>query len=273
MTVDVLAAARHAARAELCWRDAQGVLRAIAFPPLVVDGDVVAALPFDRSTQAADLHGATAGLLTLSDSRMAWRGWQPCALPVRVAIEADLDGAWTWTGALDQLVRKHTPSQQLLDTAIQRREHWWYVPRWVVRMRPAGAPAPLARRGPADAVLYDDLGDELRAATVAVEDWDAAEVAVTPLAASSGGMDGSGTAALLFAHDFSIPDHERATELWVRGRREGRRVIVARRAGALELEALGGVVRRLRRHRRLERACRAALAEHERAVRAGPERA
>lgn len=266
-------AAGLAARAELGWRDRSGQLRAAAFMPLVIKGSVVAALPFSQTPLAHDLRSAATATVVLSDSRMAWRGWRPLTAPARVRVTADRDGDWTWTGALDQEVRKHPPSRYLVDTPIQRREHWWYVPRWIVRLDVVGAPEPVARRaGPDDGVLFEDRSgtpgssadwpvDAPTARTVAVEEWAAGTVTVTAL--DGGGWSAGPVRALLFTHDFSVPDQERACAAQVGGRRDGRRLTVEWRDGATALEPLGGVVRRVARHRRLSRACRAALADYD----------
>jgi hypothetical protein len=261
MRMDVAAVAASAARAELGWRDADGHLHATTFIPLVIGHAVVAALPFSRTTTARRLDGAVAATLVFSDSRMAWKGWSPCAAPVRVVVTADRRGEWTWTGALDQEVRKHPPSRLLIDTAIQRREHWWYVPRWIVRFEPIGAPVAVARRaGPDDGALFVDTSDRLTVDAVAVDDWEADEVRVLPLAAPH--AERSDGTALLFGHDFSIPDQERSSHLALHGDLDGRVLTVRRREGTLALPE-PRLLHRLRAHYRLERACRRALTAYD----------
>lgn len=262
MTIDVLATATLAARAELGWRDPDGHVRATAVVPLVVDDAIVAALPFSAAATAAGLDAAPAVTVVFSDVRMAHRGWRPCAVPAAVDVSADRDGDWTWTGALDQEVRKYPPSRLLIDTPIQRREHWWYVPRWIVRMRPVAQAHAVARRqGPGDGVLFDSDGPAPTARTVAVDDWDAASLRLTALDRSAGPLSGAGPAAV-FTHDFSIPDQERASALAVRGERDGRTVAVAARDGHRDLPP-ATLWRRLAAHARTERACRRALAAYD----------
>lgn len=262
MTVAPTSVAALAARAELGWRDPSGLLHAAVIVPLAVDRVVVAALPFSRTALARDLQRTGAATLVLSDPRMAWRGWSAGAVTVGVTVEADREGAWTRTGALDQEVRKHTPSRYLVDTPIQRREHWWYVPRWVVRLEPVGRWELVGRRaGPEDGVLFSDDAEAPSARTVGVDGWDAGSVALSALDArpwSAGPVPG-----LLCTHDFSIPDQERASIMLLTGRRRGNRFDVRARSGSRELEPLGGVWRRLARHRRLERDCRRALAAYD----------
>jgi hypothetical protein len=262
MSFDVIAIAGRAARAELAWRGADDVLDAIAILPLTIAGDVVAALPIAYAGVARRLAGATSATLVFSDSRMALKGWSPCAVPVSVDVTADRTGEWTWTGALDQEVRKHPPSRLLIDTAIQRREHWWYVPRWVVRLREtAGARAIARRQGAADGVLFVDGGPAPSAHTVAVDDWAAAVVSLTRLDTSSGPPPSAGP-AVLFGHDFSIPDQERTSRVALHGMLDGPHLTVSRREGDLQLPA-PRLLDRLRAHYRLERACRRALSAYD----------
>jgi hypothetical protein len=151
----------------------------------------------------------------------------------------------------------------LVDTAIQRREHWWYVPRWLVALRPRGAAVAIARRqGPHDGLLVTAAEGAPSLRPVAVDDWDASAVEVTPLADSGAWLPDDGAPALLFGHDFAIPDQERSSALRVWGILEGRVVVVSEREGSLELPSTG-LVQRLRRHRELARACRRALAAYD----------
>lgn len=262
MPFDVLTSAARAARAELAWWTADGRPDAVAIVPLVLDDDVVAALPFSEAAVARQLSQVSTATLVCSDSRMALKGWSPCATRVAVDVTADLTGAWTWTGALDQEVRKHPPSRLLVDTAIQRREHWWYVPRWVVRLRPTGAAWPVARRGPDDGVLFVADVDAPAACSVAVRDWSADRVRTISLDPTTADLDGVGGPALLFGHDFSVPDQERTSRLALRGELDAGVVTVSGREGRLALPDTR-LLRRLRAHYRLERACRAALEAYE----------
>ena len=259
---DILTAAGHAARAELGWRDTAGTLHAIAFTPLVIDATVVAALPFDHTATARELEAATDAVLVLSDSRMALRGWSPSAQSVRPDVVADRQGDWTWAGALDQEVRKFPPSRLLIDTPIQRREHWWYVPRWIIRLRPAGTATPIARRGgPDDAMLFTMASGTLRAQSVAVDDWHAPRVRLTAL--DPGAQFVPSGSALLFTHDFSIPGMDRMTHCEVAGAHDGTWFAVSERHGSPALGPPRGLVTRLSTHWRRARDCRRALAAYD----------
>lgn len=263
----VLTAAGLAARAEVAWRGPDGQLHLAAVVPHALRGAVVVALPFSRSALARALRRTATATVALTDSRMAWKGWRPLTVPVSVDVAADRAGDWTWTGLLDAEVRKHPPSRLLIDTPIQRREHWWYVPRWIVTLTPVGSARPVARRAdPDDGVLCEaDGAGGIAVRPVAVDDWDADVVAVTDL---DGGAWPPGPApALLATHDFSIPDQERGSLLQLSGMRRGNRLEVVARSGSRALEPLGGVLRRIGRQRRLERACRRGIADYDASVR------
>lgn len=262
MQIDVPAVAAKAARAELAWRDAAGALHATAFVPLIIDGAVSAALPFADAPLARRLGAAADAVLVCSDARMALKGWQPLAVPVRVTVAADRAGEWTWTGALDQEVRKYPPSQLLIDTAIQRREHWWYVPRWLVRLAQVGPAVRIARRAaPGDGLLVaDDGAGALDVWPVAVDGWEDDRVAVTPLQA--GQEPPQRGPALLFTHDFALPDQERATTFAVTGTLVGRHLRATARAGQRILPP-ARLLGRLRDHVRFGRACRRELAAYD----------
>jgi hypothetical protein len=263
VNTSIVVSAGLAARAELGWRDRVGHLHAIAITPLVIDGTVVAALPFDQTSSAQRLVDATDAVLVLSDSRMALRGWTPWMQPVRPEVTADREGSWTWTGALDQEVRKYPPSRLLIDTAIQRRAHWWYVPRWLVRLPPVGTASPVTRRsGPHDAVLFEVLDGRMRATTVAIADWRAPEITLNALHPDVGADDGP-VPALAFTHDFSIPDMERQSRCEAVGIRHRNVLAVETRQGSALLQAPEGLIRRLSRHWRRERDCRRALAAYD----------
>ncbi|CAN5917365.1 hypothetical protein BH23ACT10_BH23ACT10_39840 [soil metagenome] len=263
----MITVAELAARAEVVWRTASGDLFATPIIPLVIDGQVVAALPFSQTPDARRLAEATTAVVVFSDSRMAWKGWTPCSVPVNVEVTVDRAGDWTWTGALDQEVRKHPPARLLMDTAIQRREHWWYVPRWIVRLHPRGPSTAIARRAaPDDGVLVTPTAPGgspgLTAHSVAVDDWHGDAVVVTPLDTATMWDATTAHEALLCTHDFAIPDQERTSMFEVAGTLEDRCLRVTERRGQPDLPSTR-LAHRIRRHFRLERACRRALAVYD----------
>jgi hypothetical protein len=227
----------------------------------LVNGAVGFALTFDRAPLARLL--ATTGSATLAtwDSRLALRGWAPLAADVRVAVVADLEGRWIDDGWLDPLLRAHPPSRTRLDTPLQRREHWWYVPRWLVRVSSVERVWPLARRaGPSSGLLAWRHDDGAAGSTVVeVGDWDTDPLRLTPL---GGGTLDMRVRASVLARDVRTPDLDHDVALTVRGRLDGDRLHVDSRAGRAELGRAPSLRQRLAAARSLERDCRRGLAAH-----------
>ncbi|HVL99453.1 MAG TPA: hypothetical protein VM324_09210 [Egibacteraceae bacterium] len=257
---DLTRAWDRAAVAELAYVDGHGRPRATAVTPLVLDGGPAVALPYARSNLARALAASGTVVLSVSDSRMATKGWAPCAAGGTAEVVEDLEGRCFLGGPLAQELRKHPPSRELLDTPVLRREHWWYVPRWIVRVAPQRA-WPVGRRSsPAEGVLVTVSGPrQLAVDTVRVEDWDADRVVVTSLAAHDlRGLRGS---AVLFTHDFAVPDLDRWVEASATGELRAGVLHVTQRDGRTALPKPLTLVGRLRRLRDLERACRRGLRE------------
>jgi hypothetical protein len=254
MNVTSTTAAVHSAGvAELSWRlpggrppGAEGVV------PLVLDGRPAVALPWAHEATARAAGAADQAVLTLSDPRLTGSTWRPLAITARPTLIEDADGSLFTDRLLDQELRKHPPSRALADSAMLRREHWWYLPRLVLVLDVVHV-EPLGRRdGPEDAVLVVD-DDGLVVRTVRVTDW-----ASDPLPLEGGPLTAEGPAVLV-GQEISVPDVERWTVHTTTGRyAEGHlRDVVP--ATTRELEPVPGLLARVRRQRALEKACTAAL--------------
>lgn len=237
--------------------DDEGVLAAAVTP--VVNQGVGMLLPFDRTPLALALAAAGRATLATWDSRLALRGWTPLAADVRIDVVEDRDGRWVGDGWLDPLLRTHPPSRSRLDTPLLRREHWWYVPRWVVTVTAVEAVWPIARReGPGSALLASDDGGAVAAAVVEVEEWDADPIRLR----ADGGLP-AGRGAALLAHDVRVPDLDQEAVLQVRGQLDGSGLHVAERSGSPILGPVPSLRRRFGQARALERSCREAIAARE----------
>jgi hypothetical protein len=256
----------RAALAALAVPTADGV-RCEVVVPLGAD-DPVLALPFDRSDLAEDLRAAGSAVVVLWDSRLATRGWAPLVAHVAVDVTADRDGGWIAEGLLGDLLRRHPPERARLDTPLLRREHWWAVPRWIVRLTPFDVRPAARRDGERTGVLAWRDGAHLDADVVEVgvdgvdgvdksDGWAGDRIAVR----SRSGRDLAavrGPAALL-ASDVRTPDLDHTAELRLRGHLADGALAVAAREGAPVLGPPPGVLARLRAARAAERACRRAL--------------
>lgn len=254
---DLVRACDCAAVAEVAYTDGDGHVRVTAVTPLVLAGAPALALHYGRSALARDLARSGDVALAVSDSRMAYRGWQPVGASGAVRVEEDREGTRFQDHLLDQELRKHPPSRALLDTPVLRREHWWYLPRWVIRLVPTRIRTLGRRAGPQDGVLAFGAGGSVDVDTVAVEDWTSDRVAVRSLAGHDVGRVRAPGA--VFTHDFSVPDLERWVEHTVAGELHDGQLDVTVRTGTPVLPKPLSLRGRLGRLRALERTCRRGL--------------
>ena len=261
---DVTAACQGAVLAEVGWRRADGSVGAVARVPLLDDGVPVLALTYDERALAEELAASRSVVLVVSDAQWALRGWEPLAIEGRAALHHDPDGEAFEATLVEDELRKHPPSRLRVDSLLQRREHWWYLGRLLLRLeRRRLLPAPAARTSPEEGVLVWDAGEALAVDTVAVDAWDATTVRVGSL---GGGALAAprGAAACLLRHEAS-PDLERRAELQLRGTLDGDRLAVTERRGAAALPAVPGWWQRLRAEKRRERDCSRAIRRADRA--------
>jgi hypothetical protein len=260
--VEVSAFRRAAAAtvvAEVAFGTADGGVAAAAVTPLADGDDVVLALPYADRGLADALASADEVALALTDERLTLAGWEPLAALGRMVVEADADGARFRGGLVDDELRKYPPARLLADSLMDRREHWWYMPRLVCRLRDVRHVHPLAARsGPAQGVLAWADAAGLRVDAVEVDGLAGGDLRVRSLAGAV--LAGAADPACLLRHDFSIPDLERRSGLVEHGRLEGDVLRVTGREGELALPAVPGLVTRLRRQRAFARACRRELA-------------
>lgn len=245
-------AVRTAGLAELVWSGGEDAApQAIGVVPLLLGDSPAVALPWAYAEQARAAAAAGSAALVLSEPRLAGPSWQPLAAVGRLTLVEDGEGELFTERLLDQELRKHPPARAFADTALVRREHWWYLPRLVLLLEPSRVEAVGRREGPLDAVLVVD-GDGLQVSTVRVQQWD-----TDPLTLS-GGPAGSGPAVLV-GQEVSVPDAERWTVHVTKGRYVDGRLVDVVPAPTRELEPVPGLRARVRRHRDLERACVKAL--------------
>lgn len=225
--------------------------------PLRIGDRACFALSYDRSDLAARLRSGGELVVAFTDSRLAYKGWKPLVARARCDVFADPEGALFSSKLLEQELRKHPPSRLLIDTPLMRREHWWYVPRWIVRLVEVLDVHPVDRRATPDAgllVYRNDLGLSARSTTV--KDWGAGEL---DLGAGEDDLTGP---ALVMTHDFSIPDLEDRSTYVVSGRLNGNRLSVERREGARGLGRRRNLMQRLQRQGQLQRECIQQLRRH-----------
>jgi hypothetical protein len=242
--------------AEALFTTPDGRVDAAVVHPLELDGEPLIALPFARRALAESLGAARSVALVGSDSRLVLRGWAPGAAVGTVGVTADLGGRWFTEELLEEELRRYPPSRLLADSLMQRREHWWYLPRLVCRLEGVVLESRVAARDDprTTGVLAWDAADGLHADTVEVAGLETERVTVRSLARAT--IAGASDPACLLLHDFSVPDLEQRSSLTAQGRLEGDRLVVEHRRGALGLPPPAGLRRRWRDARAFARDCR-----------------
>ncbi|TWH72206.1 hypothetical protein JD78_00714 [Modestobacter roseus] len=242
---------RAAGLAELVWRRDGGPPGALGVVPLLLGERPAVALPWAQAATARSAAGADAVALVLSDPRLTGSGWEPLVLSGRPTLLEDGDGALFTGELLAQELRKHPPSRALADSAMLRREHWWYLPRLVLVLDDVRITPTRRRDGPADVVLAVDDGG-LHVGTARVGEWGADPLVL------EGAPDVSGPATLV-GQEVSVPDAERWTVHETTGWLAGGQLSGVVPAATRELEPTPGLLARVRRQRALHRACVAEL--------------
>lgn len=267
---------RGALAGELVWLTAGGQVGGMAVVPLELNGMPCVALPYAVAPLVASVREAPVTAFVVSDGRSRRGAGAVISGPVRVVD--DLEGTTFVTDLLPTELRKHPPSRALAGSLLLRRENWWWLPRIIVSLSAVHETYDIPRRkNPAtDGILAYRAGDRLRVNVVTADDWSAPRIAVEHPTETEGrthepvGLPptADGEPALVMGHDYSVPDFDRWETWTLRGVLRGGELLVADRSGEpgqplgpLRLRA------RLRRHRALERACRAGIAAAERAAR------
>ncbi|TCP51976.1 hypothetical protein EV191_106140 [Tamaricihabitans halophyticus] len=253
---------RGAVTGELCWLDADGRPAALSVIPLSDAGQPCVALPYAQEARIAGLREAGEVAFVVSDSR-SLRADQPALVGFGgVTVVDDVEGERFSDGLLEVELRKYPPSRALADSPLLRREHWWWLPRVLVRLRGATRVDELAARtNPArHAVLVRGGAAGLTVDTVDIAEWAEPRIRLTALA--GGELDARDEPGLLFGYDYSMPDLERWESWTARGWAHGAEFAVDGLTGSPEVNL--GPLRlreRMRRQRDLAKSCQRALGD------------
>ncbi|HUH06650.1 MAG TPA: hypothetical protein VML96_02480 [Egibacteraceae bacterium] len=257
-SADLIRSAERAILAEIAYRRPDASVGICALVPLVHDEEVVFALTYAARPLAEALIASSSAAIVLSEPRLAFPGWAPATAAVRLRVEADRDGAMFTAELLEQELRKHPPSRKYTDSLVARREHWWYLPRLLVRVSAIDVGAIPARTLPTDGVVAWDDGGAIRATVAGVEDWEAGQVRLSwPVEASPPEQR---RVATLYRHDFAVPDLEPRCEQTLEGELRGSQLTVQRRRGRAGPPERSRLRERVLETWSLSRACRRELA-------------
>lgn len=250
-------ASRRAGVVEVCWLTREAGPRATAAVPLVHDGRPALALLWSQAEVARELASSRVVAWVLSDRRLAQPDWHPLLAFGRFRLIEDAEGDVFVESMLDLELRKHPPSRAYADNPLLRRENWWFLPRLVLVLDAVQVLAVGERTDPdAHAVLAVAAHNgSLAVDTVAILE-STTSVSCTSLRGRAVPPAGD---AVLFTHDFSVPDLERWGRHVTTGRWDGRGFDVVARPETRGIPPPPPLRERVRRHRSLERGCVEAL--------------
>lgn len=253
----------RAVTGELSWVGPEESPDVLPVVPLRLDGTACVALPYRHLDLVPELREASEVAFSVTDPGSLPTGQEGYVAVGRVTVIEDIDGSVFAEQLLPQELVKYPPSRTLADTALLRREHWWWLPRLVITLQQVERVWRLpARTDPEMALLVRD-GAGLRLDVVRSDDWGADQVVLR--AGTGNPLYGDGAPAIAMGHTYTRPDLER-WEPWARrGTLRGDRLSVVERLGepAETLRPLG-VWQRVKRHRDLERSCVAGVKRAER---------
>jgi hypothetical protein len=254
--MDLVAAWRQAQLGEIVWDRAVGHgptsgPDAMVVVPLTDEGTPCVALPFAHLEAAESLQRAGTAVITVSDPALC-RGAQPMQERVRVTRHDDTDGAhFEASKMLLQELAKHPPSRRRIDSIILRREHWWFMPRILLRLEPLSDASPLL---PGDGILGVRTSSGLEVATATITERRPETVLIDAVRRAE--LAGP---AVLLSHGAEPPDLEvHWADRWHGTLTQGQLTVTdheskGRRDGAPRL------LQRVRDEWLLERQCRAGL--------------
>jgi hypothetical protein len=239
--------------AEVSWVVA-GLPRVHGVVPLVHDDVPVLAFTYADEDLAREVAASPVVALSLTEPRSTGAAFRPLVLVGSPRLVEDPTGDLFATDLLPQELRRYPPSRLLADSPLLQREHWWYLPRLLVRIDVDTVVQVPAREDPSRdhlLVVAGADGPVVRTARVA----DGAPELVS-LASQDPPPPGP---AVLFGQDASFPDLEQWAQWSYRGQWDGAGMQVEDAPARTGLGPPPGLIQRWRRQRALERRCIAAL--------------
>ena len=202
-------------------------------------------------------------VLVVAEPRNTAAAFTPTVLHARPTLREDPEGDLYVGELVVQELRRFPPARVFADSPLLMRENWWYLPRLVLDLDVEAAAPTAAREAPYDhllAVAHDGTLDVRAAGRTGEVGAEGSSLDVV--------VDGTPPApgpAVLFGQDASFPDLERWSQHLLVGHWRatdggGQLDVVEGQEGAPALPGPLSLRARWRRHRDLERACRAGIA-------------
>lgn len=234
--------------AAIAWATQEGAPDAASVFPLTQDGVAFLALPYARLDLARALDAAREVVLAVT-SPPAGVDVPPIMVRGHAEVIEDPTGdRFHRSGLIEMELAKYPTSRRRLDSLLLRREHWWFLPRLLVRISGLDD----ARTLPAAPALLASGGDTLDVTVCHVDGRD-------PLVLRSGTHAPGPRPAVLLEHGGDVPELERPWE------RRWHGVLVDDRFETHTVTGDGPQARaltlrqRMRAEKQLERACKAGL--------------
>jgi hypothetical protein len=241
---------RRAPLAAVAWLTPDGTPDLATVFPLT-DGDrPVLALPYAQLALARALETSTELILSVTH---AAEDAEVAAITVRGRAEVTADPrgeVFHDAGLIDMELRKYPSSRRRLDSLLLRREHWWFLPRLIVRIAELHEAQSFA---PHDALLATG-GTRLEVGPCHLDARD-------PLVLRAGDRPPGRVPAAVLEHGGDLPALERPWEQRWLGTLDGNRFETSSVTGGPEPDRALTLLQRIRAERRLERACRDGLRE------------
>jgi hypothetical protein len=247
VSADLLAAWREAQLAEIAWLDADGAPGLTVVVPLMAEGRPAAALTYDRLGEAQRIGAARRVVLAVT-SPGSGSERVPVVASTRLEVSPDPRGQTFTDRLLIQELAKYPPSRRRADSVLLRREHWWYLPRLLLR---AGHLERSEGQPPRDGLAAVATGDGLVVTTVSLEG--------PPEAPRLGSHLPDGRVVILQHGADDVPHLDRTWQRRWWGGVVGGELRVEHHAGRGPGSPPDGVWRRWRDEVAFERACRAGL--------------
>ncbi|WP_026536118.1 hypothetical protein [Arthrobacter sp. H14] len=260
--MDIVTRAVHGSSvADVVWLDAAGSLQGCGAVALLWDKQPALAFTFDHEDRARSIAAAPQVALTFTDSRSTSQTFTPAALMGRPRLVEDMDGDIFTEHLLEQELRRYPPARIFADSFLLRREHWWYLPRLIIRLDVDAARPMPARSGSSEYLLAVRIDDRIETHLVTVPDGEVSDS--LPLTPVEDRLLPSGPAILL-GQDASFPDLAQWSSWVYRGMSSGSHLEVTEAPSNTGLGQVPSVWKRMLQQQAFGRACRKGIANAER---------